>query len=104
MRISRRAVLAILSALGLILGTAIAMNLTDKTNNNGRRKKEPSAGEVLLKACPEYWYRDEMPSVGHRTEQSREYFIIKGKRVEKKDVDVNWVIANCPVNKPTIIQ
>lgn len=95
--------LTLLLALGLIIGTAIAVNLMDEADNNSRQQK-PSAGQALLKACPEYWYRDEMPSVGHRTEQSREYFIIKGKRVEKKDVDVNWVMANCPVNKPTIIQ
>lgn len=95
--------LAIFSALGLIMGTAIAVNLMDKADNNSRQKK-PSAEQPLLRTCPQYWYRDEMPSVGRRSEQSREYFIIKGKRVEKKDVDVNWVIANCPVNKPTIIQ
>ena len=103
--------LVILMALGLIMGVSIVMVLADKDDNkNGTTKKKtlqiestPAPKKELIRTCPEQWYKDEMPTSEPRPEENREYFIIGSKRVEKKDVDVEWVEANCSVNEPQII-
>ncbi len=57
----------------------------------------------LMRVCPEAWYENRMPGVvGENGDENlpRQYFIVNGERVETSEMDVNWVVANCPVKEP----
>lgn len=74
----------------------------------------PSSVESLpaenskLQICPDKWYKNEQPCVYRDSpaecdKQQREYFVIDGKRKEVEEMDVDWIIKNCEVNKPELI-
>lgn len=50
--------------------------------------------------CPEHWVVDMMPNVETLEPASNnEYFIFNGERKELTDVDYNWIIQNCKIDK-----
>ncbi len=57
-----------------------------------------------LRVCPQSWWKDEMPLIvsSWRDFRPREYFVIDGKRYERKDVDVDWVLQNCSI-RPQVV-
>lgn len=55
----------------------------------------------LLRVCPEYWAFDQMPGIVS-SDGERQYFFVNRERIQYKDMDVDWVKANCSVNKPEI--
>lgn len=59
-------------------------------------------GANLSRMCPEQWYDDRMPGPDRHKTQSQ-YLIVNGECREIKDYDLNWIKANCPVNKPSIV-
>ena len=74
---------------------------TPTQNQAPKQLTTPKPPVSLLKACPEQWYVDRMPSVGS-SDVSKEYFIYKGSRRELIEFDVEWVKSNCSV-KPSYV-
>lgn len=55
-----------------------------------------------LQICPDAWYDNQMP--GSDQNEVRQYLIVKGRRAEISDYDLNWIKQNCRVNTPTVVQ
>lgn len=53
----------------------------------------------LLRVCPEKWYYSQATIADL---PDSEYYVYKGIRHELSEFDMNWVKANCPVNRETI--
>lgn len=71
------------------------------------RSSDQANGTARLRVCPDEWYENRMPTVtsdGPASVPQLLYLIVDGQRVEAKDYDLGWISANCPVNKPTIVQ
>lgn len=96
---NRNVVIITLVALGILI--AIGWLLWPKATT----APETTIGQQI---CPEAWYEDKMPGIngytGERAVESRQYFIVDGKRVGLDELDINWVKTNCSVNSPEIIQ
>lgn len=64
------------------------------------RKSGTASGEDKLRACPDEWIENRMPSVG--STGSVQYFILEGKRRELSEFDLDWIKQHCNL-KPTIV-
>ncbi len=53
-----------------------------------------------LKACPENWYENKMPSM--EKEEKSEYYVYQGKRREISEFDAAYVRDNCKLEKETV--
>ena len=67
---------------------------------NTKRQASPSKRQE----CPKAWIYDAMPGIEDDSNRPpREYFIYGDTRVEVNDVDIEWVKANCTVNKASLV-
>ena len=59
----------------------------------------------LLRECPDEWIINRQPRIVQPGEQGKaeEYYILRGKRVEKTAFDLDWVQRNCRL-EPTVVQ
>lgn len=55
----------------------------------------------LLRACPEEWIDNQMPTVGTPPAR-RDYYIYQGVRREVSEFDEMWVRENCKLEKQTV--
>jgi hypothetical protein len=56
------------------------------------------------RTCPEAWYLNAMPgTVPDKDSPPREYLVVAGQRRELAEFDMEWIKANCPVNKPETV-
>lgn len=55
-----------------------------------------------LKVCPDEWIDNRMPMVEGKNNPPSEYFIINGSRVEKDQIDMEWMKQNCDI-QPQIV-
>jgi hypothetical protein len=54
-----------------------------------------------IRTCPDNWYVNRMPGTYAETDDMpNEYMVYEGRRVELRDVDVDWVKENCAVKEP----
>jgi len=61
-----------------------------------------SAGKE--RTCPEAWYFNAMPGIiPDPGSPPREYLVVGGQRREIAEFDLDWIKANCPVNKPQTV-
>jgi hypothetical protein len=61
-----------------------------------------SAGKE--RTCPDAWYFNAMPgTIPDQGSPPREYLVVGGQRREIAEFDVDWIKANCPVNKPQTV-
>jgi len=52
---------------------------------------------TLMRECPDAWYVNKMPGSGSK---NSEYLVVKGKRAELKDYDIEWIKKNCDITGP----
>jgi hypothetical protein len=58
----------------------------------------PASGNKLLQICPDEWIQDDQPIITG-TEESRQYYILKGKRRELSEFDKEWITKNCKLER-----
>ncbi len=65
-------------------------------------KKKSMENTNKLRVCPDEWIDNRMPMVEGKNDPPKEYFIINGSRVEKDQMDMEWMKKNCDL-KPQIV-
>lgn len=75
----------------------------------GQKNSTNAVAEIpesrLQRVCPEKWIDNRQPCVCDQPPCScgGQYLIVNGSRKELAEFDLEWIKANCPVNKPEVV-
>lgn len=100
----------ILTAVAITAGVYVSQGRVDSskkpTITPAPIQTPPNPFQTKIRSCPDEWIIDRQPCVYVKSpseceNHEKEYLIIEGERKEVKDYDLDWIKANCPVDKPT---
>jgi hypothetical protein len=97
--INRLALIVLLTSVWALLEGCKPGEGITKSNSpppaSGKKEVSSSTKTGKLRACPEEWIINKMPSTDDSTGKGTQYFIYQGKRRELSEFDFEWVQKNC---------
>jgi hypothetical protein len=63
-----------------------------------------AANSGKQRVCPDAWYDNAQPGPSGDKRLPSEYVVVKGKRMELAEVDVEWIKSHCPITGPSKVE